>query len=1253
MSNMKTCWHWFLAACALLPLAVSAALATMLEWHNEAGFRWAEVQPPKNGSTGFTLLPPKQTGLGFTNSLDELEGAANRVLFNGSGITAGDFDSDGLPDIFVCGLDTPNALYKNLGNWRFRDVTAETGLSFTGKFFRGAVLADLNGDSWLDLLVATTGRGVLCYLNDGKGKFSEATSFAGTGSSFGSVTLALADVDGDGTLDLYVTNNRTDDIRDRGQVDVAMRNGQLVIPPSLQGRLAAAGGNVLEYGEPDQLYLNDGKGHFSPVSWTNGAFVDEDGRRGGAPPLDWGLTAAFHDLNGDGFPDLYVCNDYWTPDRIWINDGKGHFRAIPKLALRNMSASSMGVDFADIDRDGQVDFFVVDMLSRDPRLRKRQMPAQAPRVLPAGAIDNRPQFMRNTLAHNRGDGSFEEIANYAGLSAADWAWSPIFIDVDLDGFEDLLISAGHTKDVQDLDASREISARQRSYSGFTNAVERQQAFTRDKMANARLYPRLDMPIIAYRNLGNLKFEEATTVWGTEQLGVHHAMAMADFDNDGDLDFVVNNLGGALGAYRNNSGAPRIAVRLKGIAPNTQGIGAKITLWNGAVPRQSQEVTSGGRYMAGSDPELVFAAGGSREMSLEVVWRSGRRSRLSGVVPNRVYEVAESLSRAEPGGQAVPKTNIVPLFEDVSALLGHVHHDDSFNDFVRQPLLPRKLSQLGPGLAWGDLNNDGRADLIVGGGTGGRMAIFLNHGAGTFERVPDTGAVLRRDQTALLTIQNPDGTERVLAGLSNYEDGLASGPAGQEWGLPSTNLPIDQSTRPLVTREAFPAFGSSIGPLAVADLKGDGNLSLFVGGRVVPGRYPQSADSQLCRLEGGVWKLDLRNTERLRGAGLVSGSIWSDLNGDGIPELILACEWGPIRVFGLKAGELREITAEMGLAEFTGCWNGVTTGDFDGDGRLDIAASNWGLNTPWRATREQPLQLYYGDLMGQGNLDVIEVEYDAVTREPTPRRRLNVLANSLPFLAERFPSFKAFSEAPIGVAFAAEQPRLNAVSARALASMVFFNRGNKFERRELPRDAQLAPAFSISVADFDGDGSEDLFLSQNFFANEPETPRFDAGRGLLLKGDGQGGFSALTAIESGIAVYGEQRGVGVADFNEDGRTDLAVAQNGGATRLFLNKGARPGLRIRLRGVPGNPRGIGAALRWRMGAQLGPVREIHGGSGYLSQDSPVQILCPPRDAERLWIRWPGGRVTTTEISAKTGEVTIDFDGKVVFSSQRLAP
>ncbi|MEO8428273.1 MAG: VCBS repeat-containing protein, partial [Verrucomicrobiota bacterium] len=1065
----------------------------------------------------------------------------------------------------------------------------------------------------------------------------------------------------------YVANNRTDDIRDRGQVDLRMLKGKLIIPPELQDRLLVVNGKVLEYGEPDQLFLNDGKGHFTPVPWTGGSFLDEDGKKLSQPPRDWGLTAMFRDLNGDGFPDLYVCNDYWTPDRVWLNDGVGHFRAIANLVVRCTSASSMGVDFADVDRDGNVDCFVVDMLSRDHRLRLRQMLAHNPVALPVGATDNRPQIMRNTFLHNRGDGTFEEIANFAGLQASDWSWSPVFLDVDLDGFEDLLISAGHAKDVQDLDAGIQIEARQHSYSGFTNPVERLKAFVQDRMLNGRLYPYLHTPIVAFRNMGNLKFEETTAIWGTDQPGIHHGIALGDLDGDGDLDFAVNNLNGACGLYRNDCAAPRVAVRLKGLPSNTQGIGAKITLLHGTVPFQSQEVISGGRYMSGSDPMLVFAAGNAISgMVIEVSWRSGKRSRIEDVRLNRVYEIDEagavaggalerrsvgasergSVGASERGSVGASKRQSAtamksqdyapPLFKDVSDLIGHIHHQEAFDDFARQPLLPFKRSQLGPGVAWFDVDGDGWDDLMIGSGKGGELAVYRNNRKGGFAPMtePLFHKPVTRDQTTLLGWFRPDAKPVIFAGSANYEDGLALGAGVRQYDL-STGT-VDDS---------LPAQASSTGPLAMADTQGDGNLELFVGGRVVPGRYPESASSRIYRFESGRWQVDVQNSRILEKVGLVSGAVWSDLDGDGFPELILACEWGPIRVFQNAKGKLHEITADLGLANYTGWWNGVTTGDLDGDGRFDIIAANWGLNSPYHATPERPIRFYYGDFVGRNAIDIIETEFDPIRKAIVPRRRLDVVATALPAVRERFPTHKAFSEATIAEVLGPQQVR--GVAANTLASMVFLNRGNRFEPVELDREAQLAPAFAVNVADFDGDGHEDVFLSQNFFALQPETPRLDAGRGLWLRNDGSGKLIAVPGQNSGIKVYGEQRGAAVADFNRDGRVDLVVTQNGAETKLFQNLSAKPGLRVRLAGPPGNPPGIGATIRLKFGERFGPAREIHAGSGYWSQDSAVQVLAVPQTPAELWIRWPGGRITTTPLSTFEGEVTVDSTGKTISS------
>jgi hypothetical protein len=1226
------------ACCALLGCAGTArGAAAQRTWHEEAGFRWAELAVPPNGKTGFTLLTPEQTGIDFTNVLLALSGATNRILQNGAGLALGDFDNDGWVDIFVCGLDTPSALYRNLGGWRFTNVTAGAGLKFADRYQRGAVFADINGDGWLDLLVSTLNHGVLCFLNDGQGHFKDITAEAGTASHFGSVTMALADIDGNGTLDLYVANNRTEDIRNRGRVQIYMRNGQYVIPPEFKDRLVVIDGVVREYGEPDLVYLNDGQGHFNPISWTDGRFLDENGERLKQPPLDWGQTVAFRDLNGDGSPDIYVCNDYWTADRLWMNDGHGNFRAIEWPALRHIPFSSMGVDFADINRDGNLDFLVTDMQSRDHRLRKRQVFAFNP-MKPIDLAPDRPQIMRNTLFLNRGDNTFADIADYAGVASSDWAWQQVFLDVDLDGYEDLLISAGHFRDVQDRDAVAAINTLP-PLKGFTNDADFQLAFSMQRMANARLYPPYALPIVAFRNLGNLKFEEMTAAWGTDQPGIRQGMATADLDNDGDLDLVVNSFNGPLGVYRNNSSAPRVAVRLKGQSPNTQGIGGHIKLLNGAVPMQSQEIICGGRYLSGGQAMLTFAAGQAQDgMTIEVAWRSGRFSRVEGVKPNRLYEIDETGAvAAAPQPPKAPAA--APLFEDLSARLAHTHHEERFDDFARQPLLPRKLSQPGPGVAWWDLNGDGHEDLVIGSGQGGQLAVYLGDGRGGFQRADNrlTAERAARDQTGVLGWTAATGHTALLTGLANYEDGQADGAAVTcyDW---TSQIPA----------AVISADTSSVGPLALGDIDGDGNLELFVGGRVIAGRWPEAANSRIYRTAGRTWVLDEANSKLLEQVGLVSGAVWSDLDGDGFPELILACEWGPVRIFKNDHGRLRAwdapVTGSGALSQLTGWWNGVTTGDLDGDGRLDIIASNWGLNSPYEASPQHPAEVYYGDLGGMGVVDVVEAEYEAELGAVAPRRYRDPLMTAMPFIAGRFPTHKAFSEATLEAVLGEAKARARVVRATTLASMVFLNRGDHFEAVPLPAEAQFAPAFGVVVADFDGDGAEDVFLSQNFFANEPSTPRQDAGRGLLLLGDGKGGLKPVPGQVSGIKVYGEQRGVAAADFDEDGRVDLVVGQNGGATRLLRNATGKPGLRVRMAGPAGNPRGIGAVVRLKFGEGYGPAREIHGGSGYLSQDSAITVLATPEPPSGIWVRWPGGRVTETEVPKGAQEIAVELNGHV---------
>jgi hypothetical protein len=1229
----------FLLLAVSLAIAARRAPAEDLKWIQRDGYREAPLNVPATGQSGFTLLKPEQTGVLFTNTLGYAKSEANQNLLNGCGVAAGDYDGDGRTDLYFANSEGSNGLFRNLGNWRFENTTAPAGVEATNQATKGVVFADINGDGRLDLLAVGLGGPNACFVNLGNGRFTNVTATAGLVSKAGGHSLALADVDGDGDLDLYIANYGEISIfRSGGNFSVRTVNGKPMVTGRYAKRLKIVDGSLIELGEPDVLHLNDGKGVFTPVSWTGGAFMNEQGQPLKVEPPDMGLSVMFRDINGDGAPDIYVCNDFQTPDRIWINDGKGRFRALPDLAVRKTSHFSMGVDFADVDRDGFDEFFTGDMLSRIHELRLRQLGATNPPPSQVGEDWQREQVRRNTLNWNRGDGTYAEIANFAGVSASDWTWSVVFLDVDLDGFEDILVVNAHAYDTQDMDMN-EKSPEQMPVGGGMTRIGK----------SLKSFPPLITPNYLFRNRSNLTFEEVGASWGFNSTNVSHGIALADLDNDGDLDVVVSCLWQPPLLYRNDSTAPRVAVRLKGAGPNTKGIGAKIKVLGGAVPVQTQEIQCGGRYLSGDDTMRTFAAGSAtNDLTIEVAWRSGKQSVIKGAEPNHIYEIDES--SATPGTHhESPGTIQPPIFKDVSAWLAHAHVENPFNDMERQPLLHKTLSKLGPGVAWIDLDGDGRDELIVSGSEGRPVDVFSYDGKSSFKRWTDgsLSQPLNRDWAGLAAFVAA-GKPALLAGLSNYRQGGGNDPALLIMESKAGGASLSVS---LLPQTSVRNPESSTGPIAVADIDGDGDLDVFVGGRVVPGRYPEAASSQIYRNDGGTLKLDEANSGLLQQVGLVSGACFTDLTGDGFPELVLACEWGPLKIFRNDGGRLAPWDVPVTslnsrpstLNQLTGWWSSVTAGDLDGDGRLDLVAGNWGLNSSYGDPSQHPVRFYYGDFNNNGTVELLETETDGKSDRLFPRRDLNLLSMGMPWLRSRFQTHKAFSTADVNAVLGPEMAKARFVQANAFASIILLNGGDHFEMRRMPDQAQWAPVFGLNVADMDGDGNEDLFLAQNFFSMRPEEPRLDAGRGLWLRGDGKGGFQPVPGQESGIKIYGEQRGSAVCDFDGDGRTDLVVTENSGPTKLFHNETAKAGLRVRLQGPPANPHGVGAVIRLFFDTKAGPAREVHGGSGYWSQDSAVQVLAIPQTPTRLEVRWPGGKITHVEPKPSVHEVTAEMKEK----------
>ena len=1224
-------------------------------WHEEPGYRWRTLHVSGDAAGGFYETGARRTGIDAANILEEEHFLENRHYLNGSGVAIGDVDGDEWPDIYLARLSHPNVLYRNLGGWRFEDVTEHAGVAAPDRFSTGVAMADVDGDGDLDLLVTAMGGPGAVFLNDGQGRFEEAAGAFGAlparlsarSPNPGSTTMALADTDGDGDLDLYVGNYKARTVQDvyppeeRAFDRVVQQEGDayVVRPPFDRHYAVRTQGNRamrFELGEADGYYINDGTGRFAAQAFTEGAFLDEEGRALQEAPRDWALTARFQDINGDGAPDLLVCNDFESPDHFWLGDGQGTFRAAPREAFRKTSQSTMAAAVSDVNRDGHVDIFQADMLSRDHRRRQRQQSGvQSFEADGPGDIVRR-QEMQNTLFLGRGDGTFAEVARMAGVHASEWTWGSAFLDVDLDGWEDLLLATGHAYDAMDADARMRIAT---TPSGLAWREE------------LLLFPPLDVPNMAFRNRRDGAFEAMPDGWGLgRDADVSHGLALGDMDRDGDMDVVVTRLDRPAALFRNRSSAPRVAVRLRGAAPNTRGVGAKVRLSGGGLPVQEKEIVAGGQYLSSSEALVSFAAGNAEDLRIEALWRSGRRTRIEGVQANRQYELFESAAVWPAQREQVPEA--APHFEDIP--LAHAHREPFFDDFSVQPLVPAKLSRQGPAAAWADVDGDGDDDVLVGSGRGGRLAWLRNAGAGRLTPPKPVGETASGDQTGIAVLER-DGEGAVVAvGVSGYEAGS------------HTASVIDiYRVRPegsFERMQRLPFGSASVGALALGDLDGDGDVDLFAGGRHSPGRYPEAASSVAYWNEGGHFAPDERSQVFDR-IGLVAGAAIGDLDADGRQDVILATEWDAIRVFrGLGAGAFEDVTASWGLDRYKGLWQGVALGDFNGDGRLDLVATNRGWNTPYGRVRrddrgrehdqgggddrapgdDRAIRLYYGDFDLDNRMDVVESRYEEALGGYVPMRQLVALSAGLPLVRRRVQTFGQYAVSTLDDVVGPRLHRGAYKRATWFASTVFLNTESGFEAHPLPAEAQRTAGFGAVVGDLDSDGREDIFMSQNLFALPPDMPRLDAGRGLWLRGDGNGGFAPVRGDVAGITVYGEGRAAAASDYDQDGRLDLVVTQNGAPTRLFRNRGAEPGLRLRLREA-GRP-AIGAVARLRYGAgDWGPARIVSAGSGYWSQSSTTLVMgYGSRTVREVWVRWADGTETVQPVAPGTTELTVSRPG-----------
>ena len=1197
-----------MCAISLAPLKVALllALAVAVVSAIEAqlpGVSSKVLKIPADGQTGFERVDADQSGISFVNTLGELTGASNRVLFNGAGVAVGDVDGDSIPDLFFCGLDSENHLYRNLGDWRFQRLPLPEAIALPGFPTRGAVFADVNADRHPDLLLTTVGGGCRVFLNDGKGDFEPVADNAGVRPEGGASSIALADVDGNGTLDLYVANNRTDDIRDYGRVNLRRVKGQIVPPDDLKDRLLVHKGQLHEYGEPDFLYLNDGKGSFTEVSWTDGRFRIE-GKPLKEIPLDWGLSVTFRDLNGDLAPDLYVCNDYWTPDRIWINDGKGSFDELGVDKLPVTSSSSMGVDVADVNLDGYLDLFVVDMLSRDHSLRKRQQPAFNQLFEEPSLSGTRTQVMHNTLLMQQADGSFIETAFAAGLPASDWAWCPIFLDVDLDGDADLLVSSGYPHDVQDLDAIQEIAKRQHSWERFKDPVALKKAFAQELMDHYRLYPKLDMPLIAYENQGNGIFNEATQKWGTHHLGIHHGFASGDLDGDGDQDLVMNNLNTPISLYRNNTSAPRVKVHLTGIGSNTQAVGARVVLKSSTMVEQQQEIISGGRYVSGGDTAVTFAIPETTsDWTMHIHWRDGTLSEIPNIQINHFYTIEQSEVVSH-----VPEDDFAPIntvFEHSGDLTDKVNAPTMLPDpMMRQPLLPIQIKAVRDALAFSGTDQNGKPEAMIGGERG--VPLKGLEFAPDFTGKPSgQSAPLQASVSGIVALQKDTW-------LVSFDSKLAGG---------SGTLQVyDSQKKAFQTVSPSPDTSTA---LALGALNGRGSLSVFVGGGAKEGHYPQSNPSMLYEVTGSGLRRDTKNGVLLETLGLVHDAVWSDLNQDGYPELLVAAAWSPIRLFENRRGRLFDVTKDWGLGKYQGYWLSVTTVDLNGDGLMDVLAGNLGLNSHWAASEAQPFNLVYGTFSNPNVTDVIETVYhnDGTL---APMRMLGEIGNFLPFFYQQIRDYHSYSEASLDTLLGPRKGLSKTVKANTFATMAFINRGDKgFETAKLPDEMQWGAVTDLSIGDVNGDGAFDIAYVQNQLWTRPGFGTLFEPRAGVMLGDATGGLKRANPQSLGVDMISSVHGLILADVTLDGRDDLLARRQDGHWEMHANRRGKVGLKVMVKGPVNNPGALGAQIRtFDAAGNMSGSYEMREDTSMPFKEGRQLLIHSTFQPSGVWIRWPGG-------------------------------
>ena len=1048
------------------------------------------------------LLPSERTGIDFNNAIKE-NTSFNQYFYSqiyvGSGVAIGDVNNDGLADVFFGGNQVADRLYLNKGDFQFEDITKTSRIAKNSGWTWGVTMADVNADGYLDIYVSRNGntldvskRRNQLYINNQDLTFTESAQAYGLADVGFGTQAVFFDMDNDGDLDMYQVNQLPD------------KKLQLISKwPSDQ---------VVHF--KDKLYRND-----------NGKFKDISEESGISRDMAYGLSVNASDFNNDGWVDLYVANDYAEPDFMYYNNGDGTFRNVINEELKHITQLSMGSDTGDINNDGFIDLITTDMTPEDHYRSKTNMASMSTEafetLVNAGA---HYQYMTNTLQVNTGVGGFSDVANMAGISFTDWSWASLLVDLDNDGWKDIIVSNGIKKDVDNNDYRN----RMKNLDENTTAE--------DLLELSKNAPSQPISNYAFRNNGNYKFDKVTKDWGFDEPSFSNGMAYGDLDNDGDLDVVTNNMESEAFVYENKATGNFLKLKFEGSSLNPFGFGAKAIIHhNDQIQTGENTVTRG--FLSSVEPGIFFGIGKDVKIDrVEIIWPDGKSNVLADIQANKTITVKYNKAKTISKSKEEVITILDPLEADDIGLT-HVHNENEFNDFAEEILLPHKLSQNGPFSAVGDVNGDGRDDIYVGGAAGQSGALYLQNESNAF--VLSGSQPWENDKASedlgclFLDVDGDNDLDLYVAsGGSEFKQGSA---------LLQDRLYINDGTGDFIKNSnAIPVIAESTECVKSSDVDGDGDLDLFVGTRMIPGKYTFPATSYiLINQNGSFSRADLDVAPALEKIGMVSDAVFSDIDQDDDDDLIIVGEWMGVTILTNNDGRFEDSSEKYGLGESTrGLWWSITAEDLDGDGDDDYILGNLGKNNKFKASEEHPFKVYANDFDENGTNDIVLAKF--YKDDYVPVRGRECTSQQMPYVAEKFKDYHSFASSKL-LEILPEDKLGDAVvyEITSFDSVLMFNDNGQLTIELLPNEVQVSPIKSSLVLDVNNDGIKDILLVGNHYGVEVETTRYDAGYGALLLGDKNRNYSFMSPMESGFYTPFDSRDIKLI---KQGNSDLLVVTN---------------------------------------------------------------------------------------------------------------